>query len=305
MKNLVRVLFISLLVIWFYGCQKEKQTDTTVDTTTIQQMTADNTNVDNFVDESMNDVESILMDTKSTLTLPCNAVLDSVRTLHDTVTKYITYNGLNCNQTKMRVGHVQIKHRINIHWIDAGAIVIVKHIDFKVWKIAHPDKWIVINGTKTFQNVAGGLIVQLGNSITMVQHKITGNVDITFENNTTKSWYITRQRTFTGNFIDQKLMMIVDGFGEKDGYQNLVVWGVNRNGENFYSQITQSVSYKQTCDWDPCHGVRVYTIPSDSKGATITYGYKDTQPIVGDECPNQYKIDWYKGNKSGTLYINL
>ena len=291
------------MIMAFYSCQKEK-TDSIVDTVSLQQVTIDNNKVDAVMDESMNDVEYFLNESKSTLIFPCNATIDSIKTVGDTITKYITYNGLNCSQTKMRIGNVEIRRNINTHWYQQGSIVIIKHINFKVWKVSNPDKWIIINGEKTLQNVSGGLIIQVGDGVSVV-HKVTGNVSVTFENNTTKNWTITRQKTFTGNFTQDSLMMTIDGFGTKDGYTNLAVWGVNRNGENFYSQINQSVVFKQFCDWNPCQGIRNITIPSDNKGATITYGYKDNLPIINGECPTQYKLDWYKGNKSGTIYLFL
>ena len=303
-----KILFIVLCftVLFLTNCKKDNTTDSSPDTTTLQQLSKDDINVDNSIDESMNDVSGIVGNNTKSQWTPCNATIDSIKTFSDTIHYYITYNGLNCTQKVFRQGNVIIKQRVNTNWIEAGTTIVVDHINFKVWKVIHPDKWIIINGTKSFKNVLGGLISQLGGSRTSVIHKIEGYVTVTFENNTTKNWNIRRMRTFTGNFDEQKLMMIVDGFGSVDGYDNLVTWGVNRDGENFYSQINQSVFFKQTCDWNPCEGVRKYSIPSDSKSATITYGYNDNnEPIVGDECPTKYKVDWVKGNKSGTLYLPL
>lgn len=47
-------------------------------------------------------------------------------------------------------------------------------------------------------------------------------------------------------------------------------------------------------------------IPSDNKKATITYGYNNhNEPVVGDECPTKYRLDWEKGTHSGTIYLFL
>ena len=303
-----KILFLILCftALFFTNCKKNNTIDLPTDTTTLQQLSKDDINVDNSIDESMNDASLIVGNNTKSQWLPCNATLDSVKTFSDTIHYYITYNGLNCSQKIFRQGNVIIKQRVHSNWIDAGTTIVVNHINFKVWKVVNPDKWIIINGTKSLKNVNGGLISELGYHLTSVIHKIEGYVVVTFENNTTKTWNIRRIRTFTGNFNDQKLMMTVDGFGSADGYDNLVTWGTTRDGENFYSQILTSVFFKQTCDWNPCGGIRKYSIPSDSKSATITYGYNDNnEPIVGDECPTKYKLDWVKGNKNGTLYLPL
>jgi hypothetical protein len=52
--------------------------------------------------------------------------------------------------------------------------------------------------------------------------------------------------------------------------------------------------------------VKKMMIPSDDKGATITFGYNNNdEPVTGNDCPTKYKVDWYKGNRSGTIYLFL
>jgi len=134
----------------------------------------------------------------------------------------------------------------------------------------------------------------IGNSITSMVQKVSGTLQATFDDNTTRTWNIARQRTFTG--VLGQLVMTVDGFGTEASYQNLVVWGTDRQGETFYSQITQSVVHKEVCDGDPCSGI---VIPSDSlrnKMATITYGYDNNNHLITNgDCPTKYKLDWQNG----------
>jgi len=100
--------------------------------------------------------------------------------------------------------------------------------------------------------------------------------------------------------------MTIDGFGSEGEYSNLVMWGINRHGENFYIQIDQSVVHKQTCEWDPVSGIKVMSIPGDGKKSTVTYGYDDNnQPVTGNECPTRFRVDWQKGTHSGTIYLPL
>ncbi len=305
-RNLIRLtaLLIAIIGLSVTGCKKDKNTSS-ADTASLQQLANDENQVQNASDEVMNDVNGWLSggQLKSTAILPCHATIDSTSTINDTITYYITYNGLNCSGTRYRTGQVEIKKSVGTHWYQAGATVMVRHINFTITKVSN-QKTITLNGTKTHQNVSGGLIWQLGNGITSIVHKTWGIETVTFSDTTTRTWNVARQKTFTGTPTD--LTLTLDGFGNEGQYTNLVVWGTNRHGENFYTQVTQSVVLRQTCDWDPCSGVKFYQIPSDSKSATLTFGFdSNNQPITGTDCPSKYKVDWQKNNHSGTVYLDL
>jgi len=183
------------------------------------------------------------------------------------------------------------------------AAVKIKYINFTVTRVASGNT-VIINGEKTFQNVSGGFIWQLGFNATSIVHKAYGYMDVTLGDGTTRLWNVARQRTYTGT--PGELLLTVDGFGSADGYSNLVTWGINRQGEQFYTQITQSVVHKELCQWDPVSGIKVHQIPAQSKTATITFGFNsNNQPISGDECPTRYRIDWTNGSYSGTAFLPL
>jgi hypothetical protein len=300
--GLILTVFVGLILT---GCQKEKNKDQSPDSSSMQQLSKDDNNMENASDEALNDVNTLLSggNLKSTNFWPCNATIDSTAVVNDTITFYITYNGYNCKETLLRTGKVEIKKKVGTHWHDAGATVIVTFINLQITKV-HNGKSITLNGSKTFQNVTGGFIWQLGSQYSAIVHRIWGTLNVTFDDNTTRTWNIARQRTFTGT--PGQLLMTIDGFGTEGSYNNLVVWGVNRHGENFYTQINQPVVIREACSWDPCSGIKVHQIPSDSKKATITFGYNDlNEPVSGDECPTKYRLDWEKGTHSGTIYLFL
>ena len=305
-RHLIRLMALLIVVIGFSvtGCKKDKTDNSSVDPTSLQQLANDENQVQNASDEAMNDVNLLLSagTLKSTENLPCHATIDST-IINDTITKRITYNGLNCNGTRYRTGQVEIKKRVGTHWFQAGATVTVKHINFTITKVSN-QKTITLNGTKTHQNVSGGVIAQLGNGVTSIVYRTWGLETVTFSDTTTRAWNIARQQTFTGT--PTALVMTLDGFGNAGQYSNLVVWGINRKGENFFTQITQSVVLRQACEWDPCSGIKIHQIPSDSKSATLTFGYdRHDQPITNGDCPAKYKVDWQKNNHSGTIYLWL
>jgi hypothetical protein len=307
--KLFRLIFMTLALIGLSlaGCEKDKNHEPSADSSSLQQLSADEESLSSAMDESMNEVNSLLSggNLKSTTQLPCNATIDSTAVINDSITIYITYNGLNCMGNRYRSGKVEIKKQVGTRWYQQGATIIVKHINFTITKMKN-QKVITLNGVKTYQNVSGGLFWQLGPDLTTIVHRIWGYVNITFnnDNGTTKTWNIARQNTYSGSLPDN-LSLTSDGFGSADGYDNLVAWGVNRNGENFYTQIIQPVIRCQNCDWDPLSGIKKHSVPAGSKSATLTFGYNSNNEPVVNECPTKYKVDWQKNNNSGTVYLWL
>jgi hypothetical protein len=309
-RNLIQIsaLFLAVLGLSLSSCKKDKIDEGNSDSSSMEQLSTDENNMEAVMDDAIQDVEGILSyhsgSLKSGNAIPCNATVDSLSVVNDTVTILITYNGLNCNGTRNRTGQIEIKKKVGTHWGQAGATIHYTYINFTVTRVS-TGRSITMNGNKTFTNVSGGFVWQVGNPLTpSVTQKVTGSMTIAFENGTTRAWNIARQRTYTGT--QENLLMTVDGFGTSGDYTNLVTWGTNRQGEQFYTQITQSVVHRKLCDWDPVSGIKVHQIPSDNKSATITFGYNDNnEPITGDECPTRFRIDWVKGTHSGTKYIQL
>ncbi|MGA3015220.1 MAG: hypothetical protein ABSD71_14425 [Bacteroidales bacterium] len=312
-SNIIRlsILIFAGLVISLTGCKKNSSsTDQGLsNTTSLQNLANDETQVNKASDEALNDINNVLgggQETmKSTEGLPCNATLDSTNVVNDTITYYITYNGLNCDGNLFRTGQIEIKKHVNTRWHQAGATVTYIYINYHVYHVLHPAKWITLNGTKTYENVSGGLLFMLGsNGLDSIIHKEWGTMSIAFEDGTTRTWDIARHLTYT--MVNEKLVLTTNGLGSADNYNNLIVWGINRDGEQFYDQILVPNVFKQKCEWDPCAGQKKFMVPSAGKGDTITWGYNsDNQPISGDECPTKYKVDWYTPNQSGTMYLFL
>ena len=305
--NLFRFLLLILAVstLTITGCKKDKP-ETPADSSSLTQLTTDEEALEAASDESMNDVNAVLSqgNLKSTAMLPCNATVDSTAVANDTITIYITYNGLNCSGTRYRTGKVEIRRQVGQHWYQQGAAVIVKHINFAITKVA-TQKTIVLNGVKIYTNVSGGVIWQLGNPYPAIVHRVRGHVSITFEDGTTRTWNVARQKTFTGN-PPENLILTTDGFGSAGSFTDLVIWGVNRQGENFFTQILLPVVHRQVCNWDPVSGIKKHSIPGDNKSATLTFGFDSNNlPVTGNECPVKYRVDWQKNNQSGTIYLWL
>lgn len=309
-RNLLRTaaFMLTLTGLTLTGCQKDKLEEGTNDAASLTELSNDDINVEEITNDALQDVEGVLSfsgsDFKSTDRLPCNATIDSTSVVNDTITIFITYNGLTCNGRLFRTGQVEIKKAVGTFWCMEGASVNIKYINYTVTRVSN-NKTTILNGSKTFTNVSGGAIFMLGhNGFTSLIHRVNGHMSITFDNGSTREWYFARQRTYTG--ARGELLMTVDGFGTAGDYSNLVSWGLNRKGEEFYTQITQSVVYRETCDWNPVSGIKVHQIPAAEKSATITFGYNsNNEPVSGDDCPTHYRVDWINGTYSGTSYFPL
>lgn len=300
------LILVTLAFFSLTSCKKTKNISDPANTNSIQNLANDENQANAASDEAMADINTVLGGSgglKSSEGRPCNATIDSTAIANDTITYYITYDGLNCAGNLNRTGQVEIKKHIGTRWYQVGATIIYKYTNFHVTHI-RSQKSLTINGQKTMTNVTGGLIFMIPQYITSVTHKDQGYITVTFNDTTTKSWNVARQVTYTK--ADNKFVLTIDGFGSADGYDNLVMWGTNRNSEQFYIQILQSVVHKQACQFDPCSGQKKITIPGDAKGATLTFGYDtNNQPVTGNDCPTKYKVDWFKNGNSGTLYLFL
>lgn len=301
------LFLMAALALALTGCQKDPNPDPpqTNGSTSVQQLSQDDNQVQNIDDDVNLDVEAMMSGggTKSTTWLPCNVTIDSTNVVNDTITYYITYHGLNCQETLYRTGQVEVKKHVGTQWYMPGATVMVKIINLSVTRVA-TGKTIIINGVKTHVNVTGGLLIQLGFGINHIVHRTHGFMTVLFDDGSDRTWNIARRCVYTGTL--GQFVIGIDGFGQVGEYTNLVTWGVARNGDQFFISIPQPVHHRQVCNFHPCDGIQVIDIPSKDKGATITYGFNShNEPVVPPECPTKYKVDWYHGQNSGTIYLWL
>lgn len=305
--NFFKTSFLLLAVagIVLTGCRKDEEE--TPSTDNLKQTSKDEVALKAADDMATNDVNRILggAGNKAMLWAPCNATLDSTYIIADTITYIITYNGLNCEGNYSRTGTVEVHKQVNSLWVEAGATVYIKFINFKITRVSD-SRWVIVNGTKRFTNVSGGCMAQLGNGVSSITHTAIGSLTATFDDNTTRTWNIARQRVHTGTL--GALVVNMTGLGAADGYTGLESWGVNRHGDSYYNTITSSVTIKEACDWDPVAGGGVIYIPAEDITATVTFGYDSNSQLVdvnGTVCATHYRVDWVKGNNSGTFYVAL
>lgn len=236
------------------SCKKDNSKTTDADTqlTTEMQTQSDDYNaVSNNVDEADNDVNiavegSAFLSGKTAGTLGITGycgttvVADSVANPR-TIT--VTYDGNNCAGTYYRTGSIKISAPKDMRWRNAGATITVTFQNVKLKRLAD-NKTITINGTQTITNVSGGLLVNLS-SLPSIVHTITSsNMSITFDDNTQRTWNVSRKRTFTFN---NGVVLKITGTGTSGTATNLAEWGTNRLGHAFTTAITEPLTFRQDC----------------------------------------------------------
>jgi hypothetical protein len=196
----------------------------------------------------------------------------------------IVYDGTNCWGNRTRTGTVVITMPVGQHWKDAGATVSVSVQKLTITRL-RDGKTIVLNGTKTITNVSGGLLVNLS-SLQNITHAISGSLSITFDNNTQRTWNVSKTRVFT---YDDGIVITTTGTHSDGTNNDIAEWGTTRFGDAFTSLISAPKVIRQDCDFRLVSGQNTWIIAKGT--AVITYGLDaDGNPV---SCP------------SGTYYFKL
>ncbi len=297
-------MLLAVAALAVTGCKKDDNSD---DTASVEQLTADQYNMETTIDEATRDIDGVyssgLKSSNFDNRMPCNVSIDSVAIANDTITLDLVYNGLNCSGTLNRTGKIEIKKRVGERWGEPGSSLMTKFMNYTVTRVS-TGKSVTLNGSHLFTNVSGGFIFMVGIDSTSVIFESSASLQATFDDGSVRNWNVARRTTFS---IEKgKLLMTIEGFGTSGSYTNLVMWGTNRESKEFYTSIVTPVVHRQTCDWDPCSGVKVHKVPSEDAIITMTFGYDDShQQVTGDACPTSYRIDWAKHENSGVIYKPL
>ncbi len=310
MKTLkLSILAIVITGLMISGCKKD-ETDTIDpeqqnDTTLMTDLSYDEDLFVRASDDVLEDIGKFLTSEKDreVLDLPCGSTLDSTIYVNDTMYYYLSFNGLNCNQTLYRNGNAIVRTDMSAIWPQASATVHVELINFKVTRLA-TGRWIILDGFHDYTNVSGGRLIHLGNGLDSIEHHTDGAVNVTFMNNTTKNWQVARAKLFTGTYPE--LNLETWGYGTEGEYDDLVVWGENRQGNDFYTQITLPIERRSECQWKPSAGIKVHTLPAKSLILTLTFGFDgNNNPIDPGECAEKFKLEWQTPNSGGYIYLWL
>ena len=200
----------------------------------------------------------------------------------------ITYDGSSCMPGRTRTGSVVISMAQNVQWKNAGAAITVSFQNLKITRTSD-SKHITLNGTQTYTNVSGGLLINLPilNSIT---HSITSNgLSVTFNNGSQRVWKVAKQRVFTYN---NGVVITGTGTHTEGNITNIAEWGTNRFGNTFTTAVTTPLVVKQDCNFRLTGGA--VTHATNMFSATATFGLDaNGSPAACPGTGNYYfKIVW-------------
>ena len=213
----------------------------------------------------------------------------------------ITYNGTSCNGKRSRSGVITYSIPIGTKWKNAGAAITVNFQNYKVTRLVD-NKSITINGSETYTNVSGGLLINLA-TLKTITHTITSSgLKVVFADSTgttqQRSWQIAKQRVFT---YDNGIVITTTGTYSANGISGIAEWGINRNGDNFTTAITQPMVVRQDCDFRITAGQVQHTLPK----VTITATFGLDAAGNATSCPGTgyyyMKTVWQYANKSYTV----
>lgn len=295
MKTLKFNLFIALIALFTFGvqsCKKDSTDSVTDDTATQIQHSSDEASFSNETETSLNEVNSVMGASslgKGDFTL-AGATIDSIIADKKFI---ITYNGNNADGSRFRSGQVSVQLTTGAKWRDANSVITITFTNLMI-RNNNTNKSITINGTHVVNNVNGGLVTLLTAGGPSVIHKITGNMTVTFDDGTQRSWAIYRQREILITAAGIPTVKI-SGFGTVDGVGNIVVAGTNRAGNPFSTAINETVVFtsNNTCfggAWIPVSGVKTHK--KLVREITVTFGVDQSGNPVSGTCPYGYKINW-------------
>ena len=241
------LLLFGLTALVVSSCQKESSTKDHSTETSIH--SEDQNRFSGEVDAAANDVVLTLDATagfsgrgEEVQSLICDATV-VVDTLSNPRTITITYNRNNCLGKRTRTGVIVVSMAQGVRWKNVGAQISVSFQNFNVTRVSD-GKSITINGTQTYTNVSGGLLIQLPVLSTITHTINSSNMSLTFDDGTQRNWQVARQRVFSFN---NGVVITVTGTHTENGISGIAEWGTNRFGNNFTTAITQPLLFKQDC----------------------------------------------------------
>jgi len=305
MKPLHLLTAVLFLAVSFTACKKE--TSPSNDNTQEASVQSDDqARFSSEIEAAANDADAA-METSASFSgrysqvqtpVICDAVLayDSVSNPR-TIT--ITYSGSNCWGTRTRTGTIILSMAQGVHWKDAGAAITITFQNFKITRVAD-NKSITINGSQTYTNVSGGLLINLPNLSSVIHTIASSNMSITFDDNTQRTWQVAKQRVFTYN---NGVVITSTGTHTDGAVTNIAEWGLNRFGHAFASSTIEPIVVRQDCSFRIVSGEVKHTTPLVT--ATATFGLDATG--VPTSCPGSghyyFKVVWTGANGNSLTVI--
>lgn len=294
------ILFSGFLVaLLFFGCKKEEE-DILPETFGVTEQGSNDETARNEYDESIENVFEALESTSfgsrgadSGLILPCGVI-----NIDTTGGKSKVVYGGNCGRKVLSGTIVATLSPSSGKWSDAGAII---HLDYQNYTVLFEvnNQTLVFNGTIVVTNLNGGLMYETLTKKSTIEHKIRGNLNITFDNGSTRTWQIFKKRSYSasnGKVENLQARLAADSTG------NIAEVGVTKAGENFVTTMPYTFVY-QNCSAGSSvgpfilvEGKLVFTVNSNSLTIEAGQQFVSGKFISVNDCSAYgYKLSWNIG----------
>lgn len=294
------------LTLFFSSCKKEGSTsneDLSAETSTHSD---DQSRFSAEADAAANDANTVLELTAGFTGKPgdlqsvfCDATV-VVDTSGNPRTITVTFDGTNCLGNRTRTGVIILSMPQGTRWNQPGASVSLTFQNYKVTRV-RDNKSLTFNGTMTYTNVSGGLLINLPNLNNITHTASSSNMSVTFDNGTQRTWQVARQRVYT---YSNGVVITINGLHSENGVTGITEWGTNRYGRTFTTRIDQPVVLRQDCAFRVGSGKVVHTTPAYT--ASTTFGLDAAgNPTACPGNSNYYmKVEWTgQGGNTRTVIL--
>lgn len=285
MKTILNICLIAFAAISLSlsSCKKDTKSETEDDDSSVEtQQVTDESLMQNESENSLDEVNLAVSGSTfgKTGSIAGATVVDSptIKAV------FITYNGASADGKRMRVGTVKVQLVKGNNWGEEGAQIRITYTNLRITQIA-TGKSITLNGYHLITNVNGGRAFVSAS----VTHTVRGEMQITFDNATSRTWQVARKRVV--NFESGNYDVTITGDTTLEGVSNIVVWGTNRGGNAFSTQIAQPIVFNSICPGRPVSGQKVHK--KLAREIAVTFGVDAAgNPVSGTTCPYGLKISW-------------
>jgi hypothetical protein len=298
MKRTIRLSSIALVAIslFLFACKKDKTDGQDDDSSGQMEQSADELLMQNESENALNEVNAAISGSTFGKTVGIAGATINDSSFISEKKVIITYNGTSADGRRNRTGEITIQLINGNNWGEQGSVVKIDFNNFRITQIAS-GKSIVLNGFHAITNTSGGRSFVSAS----VTHTIRGSVKVSFDNATSRSWQIARKRVVTSTSGVYEIT--VTGDTTLSATQHIAVWGTNRQGNSFYTQISQPVVWSSTCPAGPLSGVKVHK--GIAREITVTFGVDASGNPVTGTCAYGFKINWINlRNQSKTTVIS-
>ena len=284
------ILNLSLLAIAsslvFTSCTKNDEL-AEPDYSELGQQSSDNSSVQRESDQAIDDANTLLEGTS------LGARLDAASSACDIDTATVIdgrkhfkfrYKGTSVDG-KVKSGRMTAVLTSGTSWAEKGAVLTLTFDTMKVVRAG--GKSVTFNGTKTITNVTGGRVSKLKVGDAAIEHAIvSSDLKVTFEDGTTKTWSVTKTRSFTKD--SDGLVLTITGLAGT----NVAESGFTRKGTPFSTLISTPIVIKDCGGNDPkpVSGVKVHK--GLVKETYVTYGVDALGNVVNSCNATGFKVNW-------------